>query len=197
MFRISKFAMAASLILFASGSALAHPGHAIDATVMSGLLHSFSGLDHILAAAATGALAFLLGGRAIWAIPATFVALLCVGGIAGANGVEVPAVEQGIAASVLILGILIAVGARLSLWFAIPLIATFAMFHGLAHGAEGVADGFGPVLGYFAGFLLSTAVLLGAGLSGAKALSGWRYGDGFQRMAGSAVGLAGLALLAG
>lgn len=197
MFRTWKFALATSLIVFASGPAFAHPGHAIDATFMSGLLHPLGGIDHVLAATAAGAFAFLLGGRAIWAIPATFVALLCVGGIAGANGVEVPAVEQGIAASVLILGVLIALGARLSLWFAVPLIGAFAAFHGLAHGAEGSAGGTGPVLQYFAGFLLATMVLLGAGLSGTRALSGWRYRSGLQRIAGSAAGLAGLALLAG
>jgi urease accessory protein len=197
MFKISKFTLAASLILLASAPALAHPGHGIESSFMSGFLHPLSGIDHILAAVATGALAFLLGFRAVFAVPLAFVTMLCAGGLLGASGAEVSAVEHGIAASVLVLGVIIALGARLSLWLAIPLIGSVAMFHGFAHGAEGAAGGAGPGLEYFAGFLLATAVLLGAGLSGASALSRWRHSAGLQRVAGSAVGLAGLMLLAG
>jgi urease accessory protein len=197
MIKISKLALAAGLILLTTGPALAHPGHGPEPSFMSGFLHPLSGIDHILAAVATGALAFLLGFRAVWAVPLAFVTMLCAGGLLGASGAEVPAVEQGIAASVLVLGVIIALGARLSLWFAIPLIGSFAMFHGLAHGAEGAAGGTGPGLEYFAGFLLATMVLLGAGLSGASALSRWRHSAGLQRVAASAVGLAGLMLLAG
>jgi urease accessory protein len=196
MSKISQFVLAASLIFLASAPAFAHPGHGPEPSFMTGFLHPLSGLDHILATIATGALALRLGFRATWAIPLAFVTMLCVGGVLGASGAEVPAVEQGIAASVLVLGVVVALGARLSLWFAIPLVGSFAMFHGLAHGAEGGANGTGPGLEYFAGFLLATAVLIGAGILSAAALSGSRHGAGLQRIAGSAVALAGLALLA-
>jgi urease accessory protein len=68
MFKISKFTLAASLILLASAPALAHPGHGTEPSFMSGFLHPLSGIDHILAAVATGALAFLLGFRAVFAV---------------------------------------------------------------------------------------------------------------------------------
>jgi hypothetical protein len=62
MLGISKFALAASLILFASVPALAHPGHGFDNPVLHRLHHWLGGLDPAFAALVLGILALALGG---------------------------------------------------------------------------------------------------------------------------------------
>jgi urease accessory protein len=105
-----------------------------------------------------------------------------------------PAVEPGIMASVLALGLLIAFAVRLPAPSGMALAALFALFHGHAHGAEipAAAD---PLL-YGAGFVLATVALHAAGIAlgwgAARLLS-----PALTRAAGAAVATAGLwALLA-
>lgn len=52
------------------------------------------------------------------------------------GGVSLPTVETGIASSVLVLGLLIVVAARLPLMASMMLVGVFALFHGHAHGQE-------------------------------------------------------------
>ncbi len=197
MFRTLKVALVSLSMALYSAPAFAHPGHVGEHSFLQGLLHPLSGLDHVLAMVCVGFLAFRLGGRALWAIPAAFLVAMSVGGLLGAAGVEIPAVEQGIATSVLVLGVLIACTASLTPLFVVPLIALFAIFHGVAHGAEGAAAGGASILHYFAGFLLATASLLGAGSLLAKGLASVPQGDALRRVAGASVGLAGLLILIG
>jgi len=143
----------------------AHPGH--DASgFASGLAHPLHGLDHILAMVAVGLWAVQLGGRAKWLVPASFVSVMAIGGALGMAGVAMPFAEQGIFASVLILGVLIAAAVRLPLAASMSIVGLFALCHGHAHGLEmpGTAAG----LAYGAGFVLATAILhasgIGAGL---------------------------------
>src|SRR4051794_1932194 len=84
----------------------AHPGHG-DTGLMQGFTHPLTGFDHLLAMLAVGLWAVQLGGRALWRVPATFAGVMMLGGVLGMNGLPVPAAEQGILASVLILGILV------------------------------------------------------------------------------------------
>ena len=51
-----------------------------------GFSHPFSGLDHVLAMTSVGLLAARLGGRALWLVPLSFVAVMTVAGIAGMVG---------------------------------------------------------------------------------------------------------------
>ena len=69
---------------------------------------TLSGLDHICAMVAVGLWAAQMGGRAIWAVPLTFVSVMALGGALGMLGVHIPFVETGIVISVLALGVLIA-----------------------------------------------------------------------------------------
>lgn len=154
--------MTVVIALFAS-PALAHVGHDVTHTALSGLLHPLSGLDHILAMVANGLLAFSLGGLALWLVPLAFVVMMAAGGVLGASGVVLPGIEQGIAASVLILGILLIVASRLPMIFAVLLAGAFAVFHGAAHGLEGAEGGAVP-LSYFVGFLVATLLLHCAGI---------------------------------
>lgn len=148
------------------GIANAHPGHG--GGLMAGIAHPLFGLDHVLAMVAVGVWAFQLGGRAKWLVPASFVALMAVAGGVGMAGIGLSMVEIGIAASVLILGLLIAFSVRVTPAIGAGIVALSAIFHGHAHGAEM------PLLGsawqYGIGFVLATAALHGLGLALGKGL---------------------------
>jgi urease accessory protein len=146
--------------LLASGVAQAHPGHAHD--VLAGIAHPFMGLDHLLAMLTVGIWAAQLGGSARWLVPASFVGIMALTGGVGMLGIALPMVEGGIAASVLLLGLLVALSVRMSPAVGAVIVALFAAFHGNAHGLELPAAA--SWWQYAAGFILSTAVLHGAGL---------------------------------
>ena len=95
---------ATSLAILAPVAALAHPGAHIEG-LSAGFTHPFTGLDHLIAMVVVGVWAAFLGGRALWAVPASFVALLGVGAALGAHGATLPGVEHVIAASVFVLGL--------------------------------------------------------------------------------------------
>ena len=149
-----------TLILLLTGTLLpsfayAHPG--MGGGFLHGLSHPFSGLDHIAAMLAVGVWATQLGGRAVWAVPVTFVGVMALGGALAELGLVVPFIEQGVVLSVLILGVLIAGAVRLPLWLGSALVGLFALCHGQAHGVEmpSLASG----MTYAAGFMLATLVL--------------------------------------
>lgn len=154
-----RAAVALAAILFC-GTALAHPGHGNDAA--AGLLHPLLGLDHLLAMLAVGMWSARLGGRAKWLVPASFIAcMLLAAGLAMA-GLALPMMETGIAASVLLSGLLLVFSIRVRPLAGVFMVALFALFHGYAHGLEMPAQ-ISPWL-YAAGFALSTAALHGLGL---------------------------------
>lgn len=140
-------------------SAYAHEG----AGSVSGFVHPFSGLDHILAMVALGLWAGQRRARALWVLPGAFVAMIAVGGYLGASGIHVPFVEHGIILSVIALALLVAVPVRLSLATSAAAVGLFALLHGHAHGLEMPADASG--LAYGAGFMLASACLHGIGIA--------------------------------
>ncbi len=148
--------------LTAVSVALAHTGSQHPGGFGYGFGHPLGGLDHLLAMLAVGLWAAQVGGRATWAVPLCFVTLMAVGGGLGMAGATIPMVEAGILASVLVLGLLIAFSAKLPLWFSTVLVGVFAVFHGLAHGAEMPVSVSG--LEYALGFILATALLHLAGI---------------------------------
>ena len=182
MLRISKLALTSMLIAIYSAPAFAHPGHGLHNTLTQGFLHPLDGVDHVLAMVCVGFLAFSLGGRARWAIPVTFVAMMIAGGVLGVTGSVVPGVEQGIATSVLIFGILIALAGRVPLPTVIALVGLFATFHGVAHGKEGAIGGSIPFF-YFLGFLLATVALHAVGIALGAGFLAFQQKDMRQRIA--------------
>lgn len=187
---LSRFALSAAVLGAMTLPALAHPGHGGDAgPLAAGLAHPFLGIDHVLAMVAVGLWAALLGGRAAWMVPAAFV-LGMVGGFALAMvGIGLPLVEPGIAASVLVLGILIAAAMRLALAPSMLLAGLFAMLHGHAHGAEASGD----PLAFGLGFVAATVLLHGAGIALGRVLVGQR--PVLARGLGGVVAGTGLVLL--
>jgi len=168
------------------------PGHTHG--FANGILHPLTGLDHICAMVAVGLWAAQRGGRALWLVPLTFVSVMIIGGILGMGGAGIPYVEQGIAASVLVLGILIAAAIRLPVATSMAIVGLFAIFHGYAHGAEMPATASG--LEYGAGFVIATASLHLAGVG--IGLMAQRFGSiKLVRYAGGAIVACGVYLCFG
>jgi urease accessory protein len=149
-------------LLFLSTAASAHTGHGASG-FGTGFAHPFSGMDHLLAMLAVGLWAGQLGGQRIWQLPATFMAMLAGGAFIGMWIPSLTLIEPGIAASVLILGLLIASPSRLALPISFALTAAFGIFHGYAHGSE-MPSAAAP-LTYATGFLLATASLHASGIA--------------------------------
>ncbi len=154
--------IAAASLALAPTVAFAHPGHD-GASLASGFLHPLGGVDHIIAMVAVGLLAARLGGRAVWLVPASFVATMAVAGLAGMMGAGLPYVETGIALSVVVLAAVAVIGTAMPVAVAMGLVAFFAVFHGYAHGAEMPETMSG--LAYGAGFVSATVLLHGVGVA--------------------------------
>lgn len=176
-----------ALCLFA-GTASAHPGHTPTGFV-GGLAHPFLGFDHLLAMIAIGLWAAQQGGRALWAVPASFVGAMVLGGTLALSGWPLPHVETGIALSVLILGLLVATQRNVPVLAGMTLAGVFALFHGYAHGLE-IPQATSPVL-YVAGFVLATVCLHGVGIAGNL------LGRHAIRAAGFCIAASGLVLVMG
>lgn len=125
------------LLTVLPGVAFGHEGHDHGTGgFTTGIAHPLTGLDHLIAMIAIGLWAAQIGGRAVVVLPAVFVSMMFVGGALALNGVQVPVIEPGIVASVLVLGLLIAAAAKLPLMAGIIITALFAVVHGAAHGQE-------------------------------------------------------------
>ena len=191
--RLASFAALAVLAIAGSGTAaLAHVGDHSHMTLMEGLTHPFTGIDHILAMVAVGLWASQLGNRAMILLPLTVPAVMAVGAAIGMSGPEMLWVEIGIAASVLVLGAAVAFALRPSLAVSVALIAVFALLHGYSHGVELPADVSGLTFG--AGFIAATLVLhmIGIGIGVAAGRIPVRFA---ARTAGGAIAVLGMVLL--
>jgi urease accessory protein len=181
----------------APAAAYAHPAIGEAAGLSHGFAHPMTGLDHILAMVMVGVLAFQLGGRAIWLLPATFVLVMAAGGALGMAGVNLPFVELGIALSVIVLGAVVALNIKAPVAAAMAVVGFFAIFHGHAHGSEMPENAAG--LAYAFGFMMATAMLHVAGLALGFAIGrgGERTGFLATRLAGGIATIAGVGILAG
>ena len=187
--------LTAILLLIASGAAFAHPGHDISG-LAAGLKHPLTGFDHLLAMVAVGLWAAQgnskeRGGRKIWLLPATFMTMLAAGAALAMHWQSPPMVEAEIASSVLALGLLVALSARLPVTLSIAITGLFGLLHGYAHGLE-LPESAAP--GAFAlGFLIATASLHLSGIAIGVAAN--RYHAQLSRLLGGTIALAGAYLL--
>jgi urease accessory protein len=149
-----------------AGTADAHPVHAETgggiARIAAGFRHPLGGWDHLVAMVAVGVWAAQIGGLATWLLPLAFVSAMMFGGVLAGAGVPLPIAEQGVLSSVFVLGLLVVMAVRLSVRFAISLVALFAVCHGHAHVAEMPAGG--SIAAYAAGFVTATTLLHLAGI---------------------------------
>lgn len=208
--RRTIMATAGTALALASPLAMAHLGadgaqHLHDSQIIGslidGLLHPLTGLDHLAAMISVGAWSassLATSGRkadlkAIATAPAAFACTLLAGALAGLAGVTLPGTEPMIAASLLVLGLLVATRLKLGQGIGAALVAMFALFHGLAHGAELG----GHAIAALSGMVASTALLHGIGMAAGLAWrdQGHRANRWASRVAGAAVALLGLSML--
>lgn len=178
---MTKTAAVAALCLLAL-PAMAHPGHGDSVGFLAGFAHPFTGIDHMLAMLGVG----LWGGqqRRSLAQSATFLGMMLLGALAGMVGLTVPGLETGIAATVALVGLAIALALALPNWLGMLLVGVFALAHGNAHGQEL------PAASAACGFLLASAMLLCAGRFAGQVLAGR-----VLRVAGVALTAAGVVLM--
>jgi len=181
-------------LLVATGPALAHVGVGSTESFVAGIAHPLSGLDHMAVMIAVGLWAALKGGRALWVWPCGFVGVMLIGGALGMAHVPVPFVEPGILASVVALGLLVALAVDLPVWLGAAVVGVFALLHGHAHGSE-VAENIGGIE-YMAGFALATALLHLTGIGFALTMQRAHLRP-VIRVAGLACVAVGVALFAG
>jgi urease accessory protein len=182
--------LTAALAMPASANPLLGP----NVSLAAGFAHPFGGLDHIAAMMAVGLWAALKGRHALWLWPATFVAVMLVGGALGLAQVALPLVEPGILASVVVLGLMVALAIDLPLWSGGAIIAVFALLHGHAHGTEVANAVNGPA--YMAGFALATLMLLALAIGLGQALQRGAAGPA-NRLAGAVCVAVGVGLCTG
>jgi len=108
-----------------------------------------------------------------------------------------PLTELGIGISVITLGTLIALSARLPVAFAMAMAGVFAIFHGFAHGAEMPLNASGLL--FATGFVVATTTLHIAGIVLAMGIArlSQSISDKVLKVGGGAVALAGVALVSG
>ena len=186
---VGALPLAASAHIGVDGAAHDHAGF------LQGFVHPFTGLDHMAAMVAVGLWSALIarGTRDLLWAPLGFAAMLLAGALAGLAGVQIPAVEPMIAASLLVIGLLVVTRLRLPGPLAAAVVGVFAVFHGIAHGQE-LASESGAAL-TLAGMLAATVMLHATGIAVGWAL---RHANHWvPRIAGAAVALFGLALIGG
>jgi urease accessory protein len=179
-----------------SASALAHTGtdtH-VHSAFIGGLLHPFTGVDHLCAMLGVGMWSAVVARRGtrdmLWG-PLAFATLMLVGAVLGQQGVQVPAVEPMIAASLVACGLLLASSLRLTVLRTATLVGGFALFHGLAHGYE-LAD-HANAWQVLSGILTGTVLLHGVGLALGWTLRGSRAW--MARLSGAGIAVLGSCLL--
>lgn len=163
--------------------------------LVDGLVHPVGGADHLLAMVAVGLVSARIGGASLYALPGLFLAAMVAGFLAGTQSADLSTLaEAGILVSVLTLGLLLIAPElllRVVAWLA---TALFGLCHGYAHGIELPAAA--SPWQYTVGFVLVSAGLHITGvLLGKVFLHQPRPALGFG-VAGTAIGLSGLALVA-
>ncbi|MFZ4550835.1 MAG: HupE/UreJ family protein [Aquabacterium sp.] len=205
--RRTVLTLAGTAAALASPLAMAHLGaeagvHSHHADLLSslaeGAIHPFTGLDHLAAMLSVGLWSTLSArsermDRRTLSAPLAFAGTMLMGGVLGAMGIQTPAVEPMIAASLLVIGLLVATRLHLSTLLGAALMAMFALYHGLAHGAE-LSGHMGAAL---AGMVISTLMLHGTGMWIGQHLqqSQRTPAKWLARAAGAAVALLGGSLL--
>ncbi|MEN8446657.1 MAG: HupE/UreJ family protein [Cyanobacteria bacterium J06555_13] len=161
-----------ALLLLLSPPALAHhplggrlPTNAFEG-LFSGLAHPVIGMDHLAFVIAAGLVGALISRGIV--IPAAFV-LASLGGT-GLHLMlfDLPAPEFVIAASVLLFGVVLALGKSLNLPMVVALGAIAGLFHGYAYGEAIVGAEMTPLFAYLIGFM---GVQLGI------SLAAWKVGS--------------------
>lgn len=154
-----------ALAPFLPSIALAHPGD--HGGLTAGFSHPFLGWDHLVVMVAVGLWA---GQTRRWWLPFAFVGVLTIGASAALLGVSVPGLETAILVSTIVFAALVLFKVRAPAIMSLAIVALFAFFHGLAHGAEMPADS--SAVRFVLGFVAASLMLHGVGIG--AAWLGWQ-----------------------
>ncbi|MVA24839.1 HupE/UreJ family protein [Agrobacterium vitis] len=187
-----RLASVALLVALMPGMAEAHIVQGGSGGFLQGFEHPLSGADHLLAMFSVGLWGAQLGGRNVWALPITFPLIMVLGGILGIAGVPLPAIETGIALSIVVLGAAIALVWRPPEWLALTVIGLFAICHGYAHGAE-LPIAADPA-DFAIGFVIATGLIHLAGIAVGLGVSR-ALGERMIRIPGGLIAIGGLYFL--
>ena len=184
-----RWLLLALLLSLLPSGALAHVPEGGAGSVMAGLLHPVTGIDHVVAMVAVGLWGAVLGAPGIWLLPVAFPMVMAFGGVMGLLDLPLPGVEIGIALSALVLGVLVMLQQRLPLALAAGLVGLFALFHGYAHGVE-LPDGADALL-FSLAFVGATGLLHlgGIGLGEARRLA---WGQRLLQVIGAVIAVVGV-----
>ena len=184
---VASLAVSAGAWAHGAESGVAHQ----EASFWQGMLHPLTGVDHLAAMLVVGLWSATTAGR-LWVAPLAFANFLLAGAILGLSGFGLPVVEPMIAASLLVLGLLVSTRQQLPSLAGAALVGGFALFHGIAHGQE-LAVGthwLAPLLGMLASTVALHIVGVVTGLVLRERSLWW------SRAAGALVAVLGTALLA-
>jgi len=137
--RINVKAVAVSVLALFPMLAFAHVGndggthHVL--SFAEGFIHPLTGMDHLVAMILVGIWS-AMNTQKWWLAPLAFAGLLLTGALIGMAGVTLPGTELIVAASLLGIGLMVALRLKLRAVTGALIIGAFAIFHGLAHGAE-------------------------------------------------------------
>jgi urease accessory protein len=185
------------LAVLVPGAALAHHpmGGAMPETLWqgfaSGIGHPVIGFDHLAFIIGMAALALLT--KAPRLMPLAFVGMTVVGTLVHLQAVTLPAAELVIAASVLLIGVLGLMGAKLPALVAAALFGAAGVFHGYAYGEAVVGAEASPIIAYLIGFaFVQIAIAWGLQLAAERSgrMAGW-----IKAGAGIALGVGAMALV--
>lgn len=156
-FFISCFLLVSSSLLFlCADPALAHHPFGGETPAnfwqgfLSGIGHPIIGIDHFAFVIAVGLLAEIQK-RGCW-IPSAFVLASVVGTLLHLAALNLPAPEFFVSASVLAIGIMLAVDNSSNAVLAVLLAAVAGIFHGYAYGEAVVGAEMSPIIAYLIGF---------------------------------------------
>lgn len=194
---IKRLSLVAATLAASTLPAFAHLNPEEHGSFMAGFSHPLFGADHILVMVAVGIWAAQIAAtrhdrRALFVVPAAFVGAMAIGFLLALGGIELPFVEPAILASVIALGLLVAMATRVPANAAAAIVGVFALFHGHAHGGELGSAG---ALQFGIGFVIATALLHVVGM--ALGLGIAKLGPIAARLTGAATALAGLSLVLG
>ncbi|OGH01152.1 MAG: hypothetical protein A2600_10765 [Candidatus Lambdaproteobacteria bacterium RIFOXYD1_FULL_56_27] len=174
---MKKFLSLSALALASTSTAFAHVTGDGSLGLTAGLSHPFLGLDHLLAMLTVGVLAVRSTEKIDWTYPLAFAGFLGLGAVWGISTGTLAGAEGVVAASLVVLGLLLAFRVTLPKPAMLALVVLSALAHGQAHGSEAT----GAWAFYIAGMTVSTLGLhLGGcmigkvlGRSGLRLIQAW------------------------
>lgn len=162
-----------------------------DPTYRAAFYRPVNYLPQALGIVALGLLAAQLGGQSFYIVAGLFLAMMAAGAFLAMRGMRLPEVDGGIALSVVVLGLLVALTTRTETWVALAVAALFGVAHGYRLGAPGSAT-----ISHFGGFLLAGVALIAGGALVGEMLARVVKTGSAKALLGAAIFGAGALLLA-